>query len=80
MTAKQIEYLFRAPKSFIVRFAGTAPNHYDAPTPRLVEAESKEEARALAAQLAAGEGLTVSSVRHYHGSHRLAINGQPAKN
>ena len=59
-------------KTFIVRFKGTPPNHYDAPAHRLLRAEDKQAARILASQLAARDGFTVSSVRSYQGTHALA--------
>jgi hypothetical protein len=57
--------------TYIVRFAGTPPNHYDAPAPRLLESEDKDEARTKAERLAAEEGLKVNSVRKYFGTHKV---------
>ena len=57
-------------KKFIVRFAGTPPNHSDAPQPRVVEAVNKAGARVLAAELAARDGFRVSSVRQYYSTHQ----------
>lgn len=61
-------------KTYIIRFAGTPPNHSDAPSPRLIEAESKEDAKALAHRLAMRDGLAVSSVRTYFQTH-TALGG-----
>jgi hypothetical protein len=58
--------------TYIVRFAGTPPNHYDAPAPRLLESEDKDAARAKADALASREGLRVNSVRKYFGTHEVA--------
>ena len=58
---------------YIVRFQGTPPNHYDAPSPRLVQATDKDEARATAQRLAEREGLKVNSVRIYFGTHAPAL-------
>lgn len=56
-------------KTFIVRFKGTPPNHYDAPRARFVVAETKDSARILADRLANRDGFIVSSVRQYHHTH-----------
>lgn len=74
MTAAQQNYLYHTPKKYIVRFRATPPNHYDAPAPRLVEAENKEDARMQAAELAELEGLIVSSVRTYYHTHQIPAN------
>lgn len=58
-------------KTYIVRFQGTPPNHYDAPSPRLLEAPDKDAATIKAYVLAAAEGLKVSSVRKYFGTHQM---------
>ena len=59
-------------KTYIIRFQGTPPNHYDAPAPRLLEAEDKDAARVKADALASREGLRVNSVRKYFGTHEMA--------
>lgn len=53
-------------KSYIVRFKGTPPNHYDAPAPRLVMAENKECAGKVAAKLWPSQ--VVSSIRQNFGN------------
>lgn len=59
---------------FIVRFKGTAPNHYDAPQPRLVEGADKETAIKLATELADRDGLQINSVRRYFHTHQIPAN------
>jgi hypothetical protein len=56
-------------KTYIVRFKGTLPRNNDGPPPRLLEAEDKGSTRALADTLAARDGMQVSSVRRYFGTH-----------
>ena len=60
-----------SPKTFIVRFAGTAPNHYDAPAAQLLTAIDKPSARAAADKLAVEKGWSVNSVRQTNTAYVL---------
>ena len=60
-----------SPKTFIVRFAGTAPNHYDAPAAQLLTAIDKPSARAAADKLAGEKGWSVNSVRQTNTAYVL---------
>lgn len=58
-------------KTYIVRFKGTPPNHYDAPSPRLITGTDKAAALINATTLAEKEGLQIGSVRKYFNTHRI---------
>lgn len=60
--------------SYIVRYKGTPPNHYDAPKPVIVTSFTKEEAIVLAKLGAELGGMKVSSVRRYFGTHDSSSN------